>query len=164
MNNTTLNLKLNVFKGSLDILIALIHEHKMDILNLDIAQLAEQYLIYIQQNINNITIDAACEYLSMSTYLIELKSKKILPSENLVDGQNNFEYERDKLIKRIIEYNEYKKAANKLIVKQDQRLMMYAKPASDLDEYVNDEVIKAKLPESIDSNKLFKAMEVAIEK
>jgi segregation and condensation protein A len=161
-NNLTLNIQLATFNGPLDVLISLTQEHKMDILHLDVAQLAEQYLIYIQKHIKQINIDQACEYLTMATYLVELKSKKILPNDD-VTSTNDFEYERDKLIKRISEYNEYKKVVNRLVNKQDQRLVMYAKSADDLDEYTVATTL-AELPTSIDTNRLLKAIQNAFVK
>jgi segregation and condensation protein A len=161
---TTLNLKLSSFDGPIDLLESLIREHKLDILNLDIAALAAQYLKFIKKNINDITIDDASEYLSMATYLLELKSKKVIPIENNGLTDSNFEYERDKLVKRIIEYRKYKGAIPELISRQNQRLEMYAKRADDLESYAPDNLIIEELPTNIDPMKLSKAMELAFEK
>jgi segregation and condensation protein A len=161
---TTLNLKLNAFDGPIDLLESLIREHKMDILNLDVAELAAQYLKFIKQHINDISIDDAGEYLSMATYLLELKSKKILPIESLETGNSNFELERDRLVHRIIEYRKYKNAIPQLLVNQNQRLQMYAKQADDLEAFAPEETIIEELPTSVDPKRLVKAMELAFEK
>jgi segregation and condensation protein A len=161
---TSLNLKLASFDGPIDLLESLIREHKLDILNLDIAALAAQYLKFIKKNIDQISIDDACEYLSMATYLLELKSKKVLPIENNGLNDSNFEFERDKLVKRIIEYRKYKNAIPELLSKQNKRLEMYAKRADDLESFAPDNVVIEDLPTNVDPMKLSKAMELAFEK
>jgi segregation and condensation protein A len=161
---TTLNLKLNAFDGPIDLLESLIREHKMDILNLDVAQLAAQYLKFIKKHIDDISIDDASEYLSMATYLLELKSKKVLPVENLETGNSNFELERDRLVHRIIEYRKYKNTIPELLTKQNKRLEMYAKQADDLEAYAPEETVVEELPDSVDPARLMKAMELAFEK
>jgi segregation and condensation protein A len=158
-----LNVKLGSFDGPLDLLETLIREHKMDILNLDVAELTTQYLKYVQTNINTITIDDASDYLSMATYLLELKSKKIIPIEGL-ENNSNFEYERDKLVKRIIEYKKYKEAVSKFLTKRDLRMEHYAKSSDDIESYIDQKVTKEDLPQAIDANKLLMAMEKALEK
>jgi segregation and condensation protein A len=161
---TTLNLKLNAFDGPIDLLESLIREHKMDILNLDVASLTAQYLKFIKLHIDGISIDDASEYLAMATYLLELKSKKVLPVENLTTGNSNFELERDRLVHRIIEYRKYKNAIPQLLTQQNKRLEMYAKHADDLEAYVPAETITEELPDSVNPARLMKAMEVAFEK
>jgi segregation and condensation protein A len=163
-NEVSLNLSLESFDGPIDVLETLIREHKLDILDLDIAKLTSQYLTFIHENINKISIDDASEYLAMATYLLELKSKKILPIENLDINNSNFEYERDKLVKRIIEYKKYKDIIPHLINKQSERLGMYAKNADDLEAYVPEQEITEKLPDNVEPMKLLKAMEIAFEK
>ena len=158
-----LNIKLSSFDGPLDLLETLIREHKMDILNLDIAELTAQYLKYIEKNINTITIDDASDYLSMATHLLELKSKKIIPVENL-ESNSNFEYERDKLVKRIIEYKKYKETISKFLSKRDLRMEHYGKSPDDIEQYAIQDAKPDDLPESMDVNKLLVAMEKALEK
>jgi segregation and condensation protein A len=162
--NTTLNLKLNAFDGPIDLLESLIREHKLDILHLDVAALAAQYLIFIKTHINDISIDAASEYLSMATYLLELKSKKVLPIENSALGNSNFELERDRLVSRIIEYRKYKDAVSQLMVNQDKRLQMYGKQADDLESYAPEQTTIEDLPSFVEPTKLMKAMMTAFEK
>ncbi|MDR1991310.1 MAG: segregation/condensation protein A [Mycoplasmataceae bacterium] len=157
-------LKLNDFDGPIDLLESLIREHKMDILDLDIAALAAQYLSFMKQFIDTIPIDDASEYLSMATYLLELKSKKILPVENSGLNDSNFDLERDRLVKRIIEFRKYKNAIPTLLTNQNKRLEMYAKQPDDLEAYSPDQSIIEKLPEAINPIHLAKAIEMAFEK
>jgi segregation and condensation protein A len=160
----SLNIKLNDFDGPLDVLETLIRDHKMDILNLDVSLLTEQYVKFINKYINVISIEQASEYLIMASYLLELKSKKVLPIENTGLPNSNFEYERDKLVHRILEYKKIKDVIPKLLNKQINRMEMYGKPADDLEAYATEQVKVEELPESVSPDKLLKAIQNAFEK
>lgn len=160
----TLNLKLKDFEGPLDLLDTLIRERKMDILDLNIAELASQYLEYIQDQIKDIDIELVSEYLEMSSYLIYLKSKRLIPVENMIGDDNNFEYERDKFIQRIIQYRQYKEIASHLQSKQEERKQMHVKSTDDIEQFEPDNLVLENLPEKIDVNKLSKAIQDAIDK
>lgn len=158
------NLKLKDFEGPLDLLDTLIRQKKMDILNLDVAAIAEQYLAFIDKEINTISIDDASEYLEMSIYLISLKSKKVIPIELEATGDSSFEYERDKLIQRILEYRKYKEVVTKLEQKREDRLKFFSKMDNDIEQFVPDKLVLESLPEKIDVNKLLSAINSAINK
>lgn len=163
-NNLNLELKLKDFEGPLDLLDTLIKEKKMDILNLDIAALTSQYLDYIKNQINTINIELASEYLKMSAYLITLKSKKLIPSENELQSNSAFEYERDKLIERIIQYRKYKEVVSHLQTKSELRKQMFDKQTNDAEDYEPDNLVEETLPEKINVQKISKAITDAIDK
>ena len=163
-NNLNLELKLNDFEGPLDLLDTLIREKKMDILNLDIESLTSQYLDYIKNQINTINIELASEYLEMSAYLIALKSKKLIPSENELQNDSAFEYERDKLIERIIQYRKYKEVVSQLQTKSEIRKQMLDKQTNDAKDYEPNNLIEEALPEKINVQKISKAITDAIDK
>lgn len=160
--NLEFNIKLSDFDGPLDVLINLITEHKLNIFDLDIAQLTKQYLVFVQKNIKQINIDEASEYLTMATHLLGIKSKRILPTESI--DQQTFEYERDKLVARLIEYKKYKDSISVFIKKQDNRLNMYAKQPDDLEDYAPVEKVIESLPTQINPDHLLKALENIFDK
>ncbi|MDR2461862.1 MAG: segregation/condensation protein A [Mycoplasmataceae bacterium] len=148
MNN--LNLKLNNFSGPLDVLNNLIQEKKIDIIDLDILELTDQYLFFVQNNIsnNNIEIDEISEYLTMATYLLELKSKKILP--NLSNEEKiKLEQERDDLVQRILNYKKYKDSIPFFEKKKEKRELMLNKETIELEDFVVELDPISKLPNSI---------------
>ena len=153
-NNLIFHLKLKDFEGPIALLDAMIRERKMDVLALDVAKIAEQYLAFIKSEIDTISIDDASEFLEMATYLVNLKSKKIIPIENVAEKENNFEYERDKLIQRIIEYRKYKELVNTLIEKKQERSKMLSKVGNDIENYAPESLILEALPDKINPNKL----------
>lgn len=163
-NNLIFHLKLKDFEGPIALLDAMIRERKMDVLTLDVAKIAEQYLAFIKSEIDTISIDDASEFLEMATYLVNLKSKKIIPIENVVEKENNFEYERDKLIQRIIEYRKYKELVNTLIEKKQERSKMLSKVGNDIENYAPESLILEALPDKINPNKLLSAVMEAFEK
>lgn len=155
--------QLNNFDGPLDVLLALIKEKKMDILNLNVSLLCKQYLAFIKTNINSISIDEASEYLSMASQLILLKSKKVMPTM-IDDKQSDFEYERDKLIQKILEYKNVKEASSYLINKQESRSSMFSKAPDQLDQYKIKTEQDEQLPSYINPSVLLKSLNTLIEK
>ncbi len=161
-----LNITVEAFSGPFSLLDTLIKEKKLDILALDISSLANQYYEYIKKNINTLDIDKLSSYLVLSTYLLDLKSKKVL-SLTTMDEQLNedFEYERDKLVARIIEYRKYQEVSNKLLSKHEKRQKLFSKD-SDLMKLSEayKRVYIEKMPTSINPQKLLNSIISAYEK
>ena len=157
-------LKLSNFEGPLDLLDTLIKDKKMDILKLDVSVITDQYLNFIQSQINTINIDDASQYLEMANYLVNLKSKRVLPVEGLITDEHSFEYERDKLIQRLINYRKYKEAVVKMQEKQKARMQKYSKITNDFENYEPESLTVETIPDHIDPKKLFNAIYTAFEK
>lgn len=159
------NIDIEGFSGPLDVLDTLIRENKMDILDLNISLLANQYYEFIKKNFNKFEIDKLSNYLVMATYLLELKTKKILQGLEETQEESNFEYERDKLVAQIIEYRKYKEVCERLNVKREKRQTLYAKP-SDIAKLKegSERFYIEKLPSYIDPDKLLKSIISAYEK
>lgn len=158
------NLSLKQYEGPIELLDSLIRERKIDIFQINIAEIAEQYLDFIKREINTIDIDDATKFLEMSLYLLNLKAKKAIPIENQLGKDSSFEYERDKLIQRIIEYRKYKEVVEKIITKKEQREKMFSKSINDIEHYSPKELIVEQIPTIINPNKLFIAITNAFEK
>ena len=162
--NKEFKLKLSNFEGPLDLLDTLIKEKKMDILKLDVSVITDQYLNFIQKQIHTINIDDASQYLEMANYLVNLKSKRVLPTEGILGDEHSFEYERDKLIQRLINYRKYKEAVVKMQEKQQARMQKYSKTSNDFEDYEPESLTVEALPDKIDPKKLFSALYSAYEK
>ena len=103
------SIKLNKFEGPLDLLCHLIDKNKMDIYDINISEITDQYIDYINQ-MEKINLDITSEFLVMASTLMYLKSKKLLPkTDNDVE-----EITEEELIRRIIEYKKYKEITQKL--------------------------------------------------
>lgn len=107
-----LEIVLENFQGPLDLLLYLIRKHNLDVLDIPMAQLTQQYMVYIEIMQRN-RLELAAEYLLMAAMLIEIKSRMLLPRPSkLMDvGEED---PRVELMRRLLEYEQMKLAAQKL--------------------------------------------------
>ena len=133
-----LDLKINDFEGPLDLLLHLIKENKMDIFDIKVEIIAEQYLDYLEKQ-ESMNLEIASEYLVMASELIELKSKLLLPSETIDEDDEFVEDCRDDLVNRLLEYEAYKKITETLKKKEKIRQEIYTKNPSDVSNYIEDD-------------------------
>jgi segregation and condensation protein A len=136
------SVKLDAFEGPLDLLLHLINRYEIDIHDIPMAELTEQYLLYIYA-MQELKLDIASEYLVMAATLLEIKSKMLLPKkeEELFDEDLELELEedpRDELMQRLIEYRKYKEAADDLKHLEEERGQMFTRAPSDLSEFNGD--------------------------
>ncbi len=132
------NVKIDAFEGPLDLLLHLINRLEIDIYDIPVAEITEQYLLYIH-TMKELELDLASEYLVMAATLLAIKSKMLLPKhEESLDDELEFAEEedpRDELVERLIEYRKYKEAASDLKNLELERGLMFTKPPSDLSDY-----------------------------
>lgn len=143
------------FTGPLDLLLHLIKEHDMDLLDLDVAAVCDQYLAYIQ-TMDPSLLEAVSEYLVMAAWLIEMKSKLLLPKPE-IDEEDDYESERKRMIERLIEKNRINGILEAFEASYDKRQTMHSKIPSALEEYLpsGEETI----PEGMEVYDLIKAMQ-----
>jgi segregation and condensation protein A len=104
--------RLEGFEGPLDLLLHLIQRNELDIFNIPISLITEQYLEYLQW-MKVLNLDVAGEYLLMASTLLHIKSKMLLPKSS--EGEEEEEEDpRAELIRRLLEYQKYKQAAGEL--------------------------------------------------
>ena len=102
---SAIDVKLNVFEGPLDLLLHLIEKNKVNIYDIPIVTITEQYLEYVN-NMEEEDLDVMSEFLVMAATLIKIKSKMLLPKDE--------EDPREELVRRLLEYKMYKYAAGEL--------------------------------------------------
>ncbi|HEX9604355.1 MAG TPA: segregation/condensation protein A [Myxococcales bacterium] len=103
------------FEGPLDLLLSLIQEHKLDILHVPIAFITDRYLEYMEEA-RALNLDLAGEFLVMAATLAHMKSRMLLPpqeSRDAADGESGPD-PREELIRRLLEYQKYKRAGQDL--------------------------------------------------
>jgi len=108
-----LEVVLETFQGPLDLLLYLIRKHNLDVLDIPMAQLTHQYMGYIEAMQRN-RMELAAEYLLMAAVLIEIKSRMLLPRPPKVSEDEVVEDPRAELMRRLLEYEQMKLAAQKL--------------------------------------------------
>lgn len=104
---------LPVFEGPLDLLLYLIKKEEVDIYDIPIAKITEQYLEYLEA-MKLLDLNIAGEFLVMAAELMRIKSKMLLPQDNLVEEDGLEQDPRAELVKRLIEYKKFKDAATSL--------------------------------------------------
>ncbi len=104
-----LEIFLEAFEGPLDLLLYLIRKQNFNILDIPMAQVTQQYLQYVEQ-IRKHNLELAAEYLLMAAMLIEIKSRMLVPSNKVHDGEEHDD-PRAALVRRLLEYEQMKLAA-----------------------------------------------------
>jgi segregation and condensation protein A len=106
--------KLEIFEGPLDLLLYLIKKDEIDIYDIPIAHITEQYLAYLEL-MQELDISVAGDFLVMASTLIYIKSKMLLPPDPKIDGEEDLIADpRAELIERLLEYQKFKSAAQML--------------------------------------------------
>lgn len=103
--------ELNVFRGPLDLLLYLVRKHEVDILEVPIATIAEQYCEYIEV-IAAIDVNAVGDFLDMASALAEIKSRLVLPHGG--EEEETIDDPKEDLVQRLLEYKRFKDAATML--------------------------------------------------
>lgn len=139
--------KLETFEGPLDLLLYLVQKKQIDIRQLSISQLADEFLYYINQ-MEEFNLNVTSEFISTAAYLLELKSKSLIPS--LSDKERKeYEYKRELLFRRIEEYARLKQLAEELSRKDSAEQypvkVLYTFPKVDEKKLVN--IVKAAIKE-----------------
>ena len=139
--------KLEAFEGPLDLLLHLIEKNKVDIYDIPIAMITDQFIDYIGQ-MDDSDPDAMSEFLVMAATLLDIKAKMLLPAE--VDDEGNEEDPRAELVQQLLEYKLYKYMSVELKDKElNAAKYVYKKPSIpdevkdyvpevDIDEYLGD--------------------------
>ena len=128
--------KIDSFEGPLDLLLHLVKESKVDIWDIKIVDITEQYLNYIQA-MEKLNLNIASEYLVMASELIEMKSKMLLPR---IKDEEEMEEEdpREVLIRRLVEYQKYKDMTKNFKELESLRHEFYTKAPESLKEYAEE--------------------------
>ena len=124
---------INDFEGPLDLLLHLIKKNNVDICDIKISDITKQYLDYLEE-MENLDLNIASEYLALAAELIEMKSLVFLPKPEFSDDEYE-EDPRENLIKRLIEYKKIKESTPKLKELEEERKKLYTKVASNMKQY-----------------------------
>ncbi|HZG60358.1 MAG TPA: segregation/condensation protein A [Anoxybacillus sp.] len=139
--NVQYSVKIDAFEGPLDLLLHLINRYEIDIYDIPVAEITEQYMAYIHA-MQELELDIASEYLVMAATLLAIKSKMLLPKheeESFDDEIEPFaEDPREELMQRLLEYKKYKEAARELKKREEERALLFTKPPSDLSVYASE--------------------------
>ena len=147
------------FSGPMDLLLHLIKQSKMDIMNIKLEIIIDEYLDYIKK-MEEMNLDIASSYLVMASELLYIKSRMLLPRQD--EDEEDEEDPKERLINRLILYEQYKEQIDSFKKLESERGTYYTKIPSNLDEYQTDE--KKALIENVTLDDLVKAFEKFLER
>jgi len=101
------------FEGPLDLLLHLIKKNEINIYDIPVAMIAQQYLAYLEA-MEELNLNVAGDFLVMAATLLQIKSKMLLPVDETVDDDEDGPDPREELVRRLLEYKAYKEAARQL--------------------------------------------------
>lgn len=133
--NQPYQVKLDAFEGPLDLLLHLINQYEIDIYDIPVAQITEQYMHYIH-TMQRLELNIASEYLVMAATLLAMKSQMLLPKQEIEEPDDEYmEDPREELMQRLIEYRKYKDAAQKLQDREMEANQIFTRPPVVFENY-----------------------------
>ncbi|GMA68070.1 hypothetical protein GCM10025884_16970 [Leuconostoc gelidum subsp. gelidum] len=124
----SLTIKLSDFEGPLDLLLHLIKKSEMDIFDLQIAKITEQYLVFIHEQ-KKMQLDVASEYLVMAATLVQIKSADLLPQETFEENfvEESYFDPREELMAQLLTYKQFQVASDQLREREKQHQQSFAR-------------------------------------
>lgn len=132
-------IKLQSFEGPLDLLVHLIKKNQMNVYDIQISVITKQYLEYLNL-LQDLNLDVASDFLVMAATLIHIKSKMLLPRPETAAGVEGEEEDpRDMLVRRLLEHQKFKAAAELLHDKETLRNAQWGRPDSRIEEIAGED-------------------------
>src|SRR3990170_4204563 len=125
LSGTEYKVDLESYNGPLDLLLYLIQKDEVDIYDIPIARITEQYMSYLDA-LNILNLNIAGDFLVMAATLMHIKSKALLPTTEL-EEEEDLEDPRLELVKQLLEYKRYKETATTLAKKAEIRGMRFSR-------------------------------------
>lgn len=119
----TYTIRIDAFEGPFDLLLFFIERDELDIYDIPIAKIADDFLAYVH-TMENLNIDLASEFILVAATLMRIKAKMLIPRKD-VDEQGNEIDPREELIQRLLEYKSYKEVTEELRRKEESRSMAF---------------------------------------
>jgi len=127
-------IKLEMFEGPLDLLLYLVKKDHLNIYDIPIAQVTEQYLQYINL-MQLLDLNIAGEFLVMAATLMQIKSKMLLPAEETA-AEEEQEDPREELMRRLLEYEKFKEIAETLRQKESDQKEVFKRPRAEIEKEI----------------------------
>ncbi len=159
---TTYTIKLPQFEGPFDLLLFFIERDELDIHNIPISKITDDFLDYIRQ-MDALNIDLASEFILVAATLMRIKARMILPRKP-VDEEGNEIDPREELVAKLLEYRRYKEILDEMRAMEEERSMKFSRghTTAELKKIAEKALVDAEL-ESVTMFKLLKAFERVME-
>lgn len=133
--STELEVKLDVFEGPLDLLLHLIKKFEIDIYDIPIAMITDQYMTYLRA-MKEQQLEVAGHYFVVAATLMAIKSKMLIPIEEVqLEEDESYEDPRQELVNQLLEYQQYKAVAEQLDKKQEEQIQFHIREPFDVTAY-----------------------------
>ncbi len=154
-------IKIQQFEGPFDLLLFFIERDELDIYDIPIAKITDDFLSYIRQ-LELLNIDVASEFILMAATLMRIKSKMLLPRKEVNDEGQEMD-PREELTRKLLEYKQFKEVIGEMRNLEENRSMKFDRPwaSSQLKEIADHALLDIEM-ESLSLYKLMKAFERAI--
>jgi segregation and condensation protein A len=122
-----------MFEGPLDLLLYLVKKDHLNIYDIPIAEVTQQYLEYLNL-MQMLDLNVAGEFLVMAATLMQIKSKMLLPAEEGVTSEEEKDDPREELVKRLLEYERFKEIAGQLREKETSQREVFKRPKTEVEK------------------------------
>lgn len=159
----TFEIKLPLFEGPFDLLLFFIQRDELDIYDIPISDITEDFLSYLKE-LEKLNVEVASEFILVAATLMRIKAKMLLPRPQLDEEGNEID-PREELVKHLLEYKKYKSVVEELGQLQDDRLAKNARGniIQELRGFTGDTDVEAEL-QDLDLYKLLKVFENALQR
>ena len=149
-------IRIDKFEGPFDLLVYLIQNAKMDIYDIRVAEITEQYIAYLKE-MGELNVEVSSEFIVLAAVLIRLKSRMLLPRVNEIGEIVIDEDPRMELASRLAEYVRTKKIAEMLQERMEANECVHEKPAEDMSIYIDspDELLKTDIEQFVSAFNAF---------
>ena len=154
------NFLIGDFEGPLDLLLHLVKQSKVEICDLKLVDITEQYISFLKK-MEDMNLDIASEYLVVASELIEMKSRVLLPREKKEEEDTYEENPEDELKRRLMEYEKYKESVSSFRKLEENRSAYFTKVPEKREEYTTE---KLENTENVTPMDLLKALEKLLER
>lgn len=154
------NFLIGDFEGPLDLLLHLVKQSKIEICDLKLVDITNQYVSFLKK-MEEMNLDIASEYLVVASELIEMKSKMLLPINNKDEEEDPEENPEEELKRRLTEYEKYKESVSSFRSLEEKRSSYFTKVPEKIEEYTNE---KLENTENVTAYDLLSALEKLLER
>jgi len=163
VNTATYQIKLDQFEGPFDLLLFFIERDELDIYNIPITKITNDFLDFIHQG-EKLNIELSSEFILFISTLMRIKAKMLIPRKE-IDAEGNEIDPRQELVNKILEYKRYKEASTKLAEMEEVRMLMFKRGNLQRDlSQIGEEAGEGTEIQAVTLFKLMKAFEKVIQK
>jgi segregation and condensation protein A len=161
MNSATYKVKIDHFEGPFDLLLYFIQRDELDIHDIDISKITDDFLAYVRE-LERLDIDVASEFILVAATLMRIKAKMLIPRKEL--DEEGVEIDpRQELVQRLLEYKQYKDVISQFVDKEKERAqkLLRGNAALEIKALAEESLVDVEL-ESLTTYKLFRAFQAVL--